>query len=76
MVYYRCECGKSEAWGSMPPSSCTGCPECGTTLDTSPAGHRTPDSHEFVKKFDENTGEPYEICMNCCRKKAELEKKE
>lgn len=65
MQYYRCKCGKSESWGSMPPKKCTSCPICNTTLARDPEGHRKPSEHNFVTKYDENTGEPYEVCSRC-----------
>jgi hypothetical protein len=34
--YYRCKCGDSQAWGSMPPEPCEECPKCQTTLETVP----------------------------------------
>lgn len=73
MVYYRCKCGKSQAWGGlMPPNQCTGCPECGTTLEVHPSLRKSPKPHEFVVRYNETTGEPYEMCVNCLRRKNEL----
>ena len=47
MQYYRCKCGKREAWGGMPPYPCTSCADCGTTLDTGPDRHRESRPHEL-----------------------------
>lgn len=69
MKYYRCKCGKSESYGSMSPSACHGCEHCGTTLALSPDMHRTPEPHVWIKKYNEDTGNPYEICSRCHQKK-------
>lgn len=65
MRYYRCRCGKQEAWGSLPPQSCQGCAECGTTLEQHPERHVVPAPHEWVTRYDQDTGEPYERCSRC-----------
>jgi len=78
MIYYRCKCGKQEAWGSMPPNQCDGCSECGTTLDTHPELHRTPTPHDFVATnvaTDEGP-KPLSRCRYCHRTKAELTRSE
>ena len=74
MLYYRCKCGKSEAWGSMPPFPCTGCSECGTTLDTSPSLHHEPKPHELREtRVQTDVGEmPLSVCVWCGKSKAEL----
>ena len=48
MLYYRCQCGLHEAWGSMPPYPCSGCEQCGTTLETGPGMHRKPKEHNWT----------------------------
>lgn len=76
MKYYRCQCGKREAWGSMPPPRCTGCPDCGTTLDTSPTAHTAPEPHHYVStqvQTDEGP-KPLTRCAWCTRTKAEIER--
>ena len=73
MQYYRCRCGHSQAWGSMGPASCARCPKCGSDLALGPSGHSEPKPHEYVTKYDPNTGAPYEVCTLCFRKRAELE---
>lgn len=74
MRYYRCKCGKRTAWGSMPPYPCSGCPDCGTTLDESPDSHRAPTPHEFIETPVEtdNGPQPLTRCRWCHRTKAEL----
>ena len=70
MQYYRCKCGKSKAWGSYGPRPCEGCPDCNTTLTQHPDYHKTPEPHEWVIRYNEVTGEPYEVCINCMREKS------
>jgi len=72
MIYYRCKCGNSTSYGSMPPSPCCGCSECGTTLDTTPAFHSVPEPHDFITEYDRKTGEPYKRCRNCCQTEKEI----
>jgi hypothetical protein len=59
----------------MGVSLCIVCPVCKSTLATGPESHQEPHPHEFKTKYNENTGEPYEICWNCLRTKKELEEK-
>ncbi len=68
MLYYRCKCGVSQAWSSMGVASCNGCGTCHTTLETSPDMHRTPDPHEPVTRYDEQTGKPYQVCLRCLKR--------
>ena len=56
MQFYRCKCGHSQSWGSMPPTPCTGCEKCGTTLARDPNSHRVPDDHKPAKRYDTHTG--------------------
>ena len=65
MQYYRCKCGNSTSYGSMPPASCTRCGKCKSNLSISPDFHSEPLMHDFVTKYDGNTGEPYEYCRRC-----------
>lgn len=75
MIYYRCKCGQCESWGSMPPARCNSCPTCGSNLATGPDEHREPESHQWFARYDEKTGEPYEVCGNCLQKKLDVEAK-
>ena len=75
MQYYRCKCGKSEAWTSMGVSECATCKHCGSDLAMGPEGHaETPAPHEYVAKYNEDTGIPYEVCRRCLRRRVDLEK--
>ena len=72
MQYYKCKCGESVSFGSMGPNPCTSCSICGTQLinihyhtDYYPK----PIPHEFVIRYNESTGEPYDICKLCGTKK-------
>jgi hypothetical protein len=75
MQYYRCKCGNAAAWSSMGISACTTCSKCGSDLAQSPEGHaETPVPHEYVVKYDHNTGAPYDVCRWCWKRKSEIEK--
>jgi hypothetical protein len=74
MIGYRCKCGEIIASSSMGVPACWGCTKCKTNLATNPRDHHYPAKHEFVTKYDENTGKPYERCKNCYNKKEHLEK--
>jgi len=66
MQYYRCKCGKREFWGSgMVPAPCDGCDECGTTLTQNLDNHETPRAHQLIRRYKEETGEPYWRCELC-----------
>lgn len=73
MQYYRCKCGGSESWTSMGVSACSRCGRCGSDLAQGPTTHSDPAPHEFVTKYDTNTGAPYERCRQCSRLKTDLE---
>lgn len=74
MQYYRCKCGDSTAWSSMGVSACTTCKKCGSDLAQSPGGHaETPAPHEYVTKYDQDTGTPYERCSRCMDRRTEIE---
>ena len=75
MQYYRCACGHAEAWGSMPPYPCSGCADCGTTLDQHPQDHRTPEPHDFVPYPVETAEGDKTIsrCRWCHRTRKEVE---
>lgn len=71
MRYYRCECGKSEAWSSMGVARCRGCPDCGRTLEEHPDDHRPPSPHDWREEWriDRTTGERWQVreCNRCHR---------
>lgn len=71
MLYYKCKCGKCEFWGSgMSPYACQVCDECGTTMLKNLDGtYVEPKPHEYVAKYNQNTGKPYKICKWCLEKK-------
>ncbi len=69
MQFAQCKCGKCTSHHSgMPPADCQGCRECNTTLEGHPDHHKPTADHTPVKKFDENTGEPYFRCGKCMDK--------
>lgn len=74
MKYYRCKCGKSEAWGSMPPWSCSYCPKCGSNLALGPDGHREPEPHKWTTEAVETDAGPQPLtrCFWCGKKPREI----
>jgi len=77
MLYYRCKCGKHEAWGSDSPPLCAKCDECGTSLATGPKGHVEPKDHDFSMVTQVKTDEglkPLTRCKYCYRTRDEIEK--
>jgi len=64
----KCKCGEKQSWGEMPP--CNVCEKCGTAPGY--ANAETAQSHRFSKKFDQNTGKPFNFCMVCGRKEEVL----
>lgn len=64
MLYYRCKCGKREAWGSMPPPQCAICPECKSDLALSKDSHSEPKPHEF-EETDVQTDEGVKKLSRC-----------
>lgn len=75
MQYYRCKCGSVTAWTSMGVAPCTSCKKCGSDLAQGPEGHaESPAPHEYVTRYDQTTGKPYEVCSVCMGKKEEIEK--
>lgn len=78
MRYYRCRCGESRSFGSMPPARCRGCTKCGTDLVDmelcGPDDHATPVPHEFYTEQVETNEGPKELdrCRRCHRTRAEL----
>lgn len=65
MKYVRCRCGNQIGWTSMGSSNCEGCEECNTTLSEHPDFHDELEPHEWVTKYNVDTGEPYQMCKNC-----------
>lgn len=77
MQYYRCKCGASEAWGSMPPYACSKCSKCGSDLAQAPGLHGEPKDHDFsyVEKVQTDQGEMTRTrCQYCHRTRDEIER--
>ena len=73
MRYMRCKCGKSECWTSMGHPTCSGCPECNTTLEESPEYHTDPTPHDWGEPewcIDPQTGERWQerTCILCLKR--------
>ncbi|MCK9281419.1 MAG: hypothetical protein M0P71_12410 [Melioribacteraceae bacterium] len=48
MQYYKCKCGKHEAWNSGEAlQDCEGCEDCKTTYAQSATGHKPLIPHDF-----------------------------
>ena len=62
---YRCKCGKRSVLASSRPYDCEGCDTCGTTLTITGRNTELVAPHVFVRRFNEITGEPYQICERC-----------
>ena len=75
MIYYRCKCGESEAYGSMPPYPCSRCDKCGSNLASSLDSHSEPLPHDFVPtQVETDAGEAVlSRCRYCHRTPKEVE---
>lgn len=67
MIYWRCRCGKTEYWESgMPPQRCQSCADCGSTLATRSADHKTPIAHDWEARFNPRTeARDRRTCRRC-----------
>jgi len=67
MRLYRCECGKSEYYGSgMTPAPCEGCDHCGSRFGTYQGRHLPREPHDWKPQFHPDTGKPTKpICTRC-----------
>ena len=76
MKFHQCKCGKRQYFESgMLPQPCQGCDECNTTLTTRPDRHKTPEPHDFVIRYDSNTGKPKRLMCQRCFESAPLPEK-
>lgn len=55
--------------------NCEGCEDCKTTLAQGPEGHRELQPHEWKIRYNESTGKPYSVCLNCMELDEESYKK-
>lgn len=78
MMYYRCKCGFSTAWGSMPPYQCDRCPKCGSDLASHPDHHREPKPHDMQPTEVQTDAGPATLsrCRFCHRTQAQIDKVE
>lgn len=72
MQFYRCKCGNATSWTSMGVPACMACDECGSSLAQSPGGHADTKPHDYVVRYEHNTGRPYEMCRVCMRRRDEI----
>lgn len=74
MRFYRCKCGDHTAWSSMGVADCLTCKKCGSDLAEGPSGHSdSPTPHDYVTKYNQDTGVPYERCDRCMQTRADIE---
>lgn len=76
MQYYRCKCGKREAWSSMGVTQCQGCPECGTNLTQHPDDHKDPLPHDYSSHIEQmGPAGPIQVpvCRYCHKTQWEIE---
>jgi hypothetical protein len=58
----------------MGVAACIRCSTCGSDLAQAPDLHTEPvPQHDYVTKFDQNTGEPYQVCRRCFQRQDEEE---
>lgn len=74
MRFYRCKCGNAHSWTSIGIPACKRCGKCGSSLAQSPDEHETPEHHQFVTRYNQKTGAPFEVCGVCICRKEELER--
>jgi hypothetical protein len=68
----RCKCGKLTSYGSMPTPRCYRCGDCGSDLAGAPDQHQEPIPHDFVTRYDQNTGKPFRVCRRCMYREDQL----
>lgn len=75
MRYYRCKCGRTESFGSMPPARCFGCKECRTRPALAGVEPWALEPHNYVTEMVEtDAGEaPLTRCRWCGRSKRFIE---
>jgi hypothetical protein len=72
--YYRCRCGKMEAWGLKPPV-CEICPECKSTLVV-PGEQSLPGlQHKFAERWVQTPDgrRCLLVCVHCSRSRSNIE---
>lgn len=65
MQHLRCKCGKATCMTSMGVPNCQGCEECKTTYSFHPDYHEELAPHDWIEKFNSDTGKPYKMCNRC-----------
>jgi hypothetical protein len=75
MNYWRCRCGKTQAWESgMSPAGCRVCAECGSTLGTGPGHHLPQAEHRWeLRRLVRGRTEVWEFeeCAGCHARRGE-----
>ena len=75
MMFYRCKCGESTAYGSMPPYPCDSCSKCGSDLALHPDHHQEPKPHDMRPTTVATDAGPAILtrCGWCGKTKAQIE---
>lgn len=76
MTYYRCKCGKTAMFSRAAPAACLTCKHCGSDLAFGAEAELhadAPPPHEYVTRYNEFTGAPYERCARCGQMRTEIE---
>lgn len=71
MMILRCKCGDKTCYTSMGSQDCEGCEKCNTTFAAHPDNHNELKPHEFITKYNSDTGKPYKWCKRCGQKDQE-----
>lgn len=49
----------------MPIQDCNGCDECNTTLEYHKDLHKETIPHDWITKYNTDTGKEYKMCSRC-----------
>jgi len=72
MKTFRCKCGESIIYSSMGTGhNCEGCTKCNTTYADHPDHHLPLEPHDWITKYNQNTGKPYKVYNKCCHRDKE-----
>lgn len=60
-IIYECRCGEVRMYGPSRPSPCSGCDECGTTLEINNKGYKNRAKHEYYPHLISGK----KVCTQC-----------
>jgi len=71
MKYWKCKCGKCEAFGSDSPPPCISCSDCGTDY----TGNKPIEHLWSIEQVETDEGlKPLSRCRYCYKTKGQIEK--